>query len=409
MRAPCEASSFLTFGLGLGYGGPLLDLLSEDEGALFNLYGEFSSGKTLIARALHSQAGRASKSDLATYGITPRGVEELCFSRNDWAVVFDEESRTTGTEQQRRERIRTIAFTVPSGRGTIRSEWVGRSLDLRNLTWRVFGLSSGEKPLEDAGTRRVAGEQLRHIDIQVPRRADSGIFDRLEGSQRQNVAEAIRLAEQVETTITANYGVARGRYLEELVSERSTVEARIPGLINDIIEEVGAGADSWERRFARKFAIVGAGAILAAEWNVAPFSAEHARECIIDVYRVARRSVFSVQEATETVLQRIRRAIRDDTRFPRLEKGEALPRRLRTQAWGFRRRRGDDGEIIAIYPSRFEGLAPSKPSAEAVLDVLLERGVALSGADGKRHLQLAVQGFDRVGRARWVCLRASSL
>src|SRR4051794_41804475 len=99
----------------------------------------------------------------------------------------------------------------------------------------------------------------------------------------------------------------------------------------------------------------------------------------------------------------------DDTRFPRLEKGEALPRRFRAEAWGFRRRRGERGEIVAIDPSRFEQLAPSKPSAEAVLDVLLERGIALRGANGKRHLQLAVQGFDRVGRARWVCLRTSAL
>src|SRR4051794_30036568 len=93
LREPCLASSFLTFALGLGFAGPLLDLIGEDEGAVFNLFGPSSGGKSLGARVLHSEAGRARKSDLATYGISDRGIEELCFARNDWAVVFDEEGR----------------------------------------------------------------------------------------------------------------------------------------------------------------------------------------------------------------------------------------------------------------------------------------------------------------------------
>jgi hypothetical protein len=63
---PCRASSFLTFGLSIGYAAPLLDILGEDEGAIFHLYGYSSTGKTLIAKSIHSQAGRARNADLAT-------------------------------------------------------------------------------------------------------------------------------------------------------------------------------------------------------------------------------------------------------------------------------------------------------------------------------------------------------
>jgi hypothetical protein len=108
------------------------------------------------------------------------------------------------------------------------------------------------------------------------------------------------------------------------------------------------------------------------------------------------------------LIEQIRTASQSETRFPRLEKGESLPSHLRGKAWGFRRDRGEDGEIIAIDPARFEKLTRSKPSAEAVHDRLIERRIALTGRDGKRHLQIAVQGFDREGRARWVCLRASA-
>jgi hypothetical protein len=408
-RSACEASSFLTFAHCIGYAAPLLDILGEDEGAIFHFHGYSSTGKTLIARSTHSQAGRARNSDLATFGITIRGAEELCFARNDGVAVFDEEGRTNGSKEQRREQVRTIAFMVASGRGTIRSERVGRGGDLPNLTWRAFGVSSGEKPLEDSTNRRFEGEQLRHIDIQVPLPLNGGIFDRIEGRKEDIVNEAIRLAQEVETTIGGNYGLARWKYLAKLVAERPSIEARVREVVEDFIKAVGANGSSWEWRFARKFGIIATGGILAAEWGVAPFTAEHALECVTVVYRTARRSIFSVQEVTDSVVEQIRRALRDETCFPRLEKGESLPDRLRDKSWGFRRNRGEDGEIIAIDPAQFEKLAGSKPGAEAVLDRLIERRIAFKGRDGKRHVQLAVQGFEREGRPRWVCLRASAL
>ncbi|ABY28681.1 Superfamily II helicase and inactivated derivatives-like protein [Methylorubrum extorquens PA1] len=403
----CAASSFLTFGLSVGYAGPLLDLLGEDEGAIFNFYGHSSTGKTLIARCLHSQAGRAQSSDLPTYGISPRGAEELCFARNDWAVVFDEAGRTTGTPEQRREKVRSMAFMVPSGRGAIRSARVGRHHDLPNLTWRLFGISSGERPLDEPGTTRFAGEQLRHIDITVPRPVYAGVFDRIEGESEDLRAEAARLAGELEVAIAANYGLARDHYLDRLTAERATLDADVRRIVDDFVERVGASTQPWERRLARKFGIVLAGAVLAAEWEVAPFSPEHAHRCVLIIYRNARRAIVSVEEQTGDVLHRLREA-RSQGLFPLLQKGEALPEDARDVAWGFRRE-VDGREIVAVLPSTFEDLAPSKPSAIAVLDTLLEKGTALPGPDGKRHRQIAVQGFPRTGRGRWVCLLSSKI
>lgn len=407
MTPACEASSFLTFGLSVGYAGPLLDLLGEDEGAIFNFYGHSSTGKTLIARCLHSQAGRAQSSDLPTYGITPRGAEELCFSRNDWAVVFDEAGRTTGTPDQRREKVRSMAFMVPSGRGAIRSARVSRHHDLPNLTWRLFGISSGERPLDEPGTNRIAGEQLRHIDITVPRPHRGGVFDLIEEEGEGRARVAAQLAENLETTIAANYGIARDYYLERLTAERPNIQDRIRQSVDDFVERVGASTQPWERRLARRFGIVQAGAELAAEWDVAPFSAEHARRCAFAVYRVARRAIVSVGDQTGDVLHRLREA-RDQGLFPLLRKGDALSEDQREAAWGFRREE-DGHEIIAVLPGTFASLTPSQPSAIAVLDTLIERGVALPGLGGKRHRQMAVQGFPRAGRGRWVCFLSSKI
>lgn len=407
MREACASSSFLVFALGLGYGGPLLDVLNEDEGAIFNFFGRSSGGKTFAARCIHSQAGRPRKADLATYDITLRATEELCFARRDWVVVIDEVSRAKGSPEQRREKIRNLAFMIPSGRGQIRSAKVGGIHDLPNLSWRVLGLTSGEKPLEDQGTRRVAGEQLRHIDIRVPNTQMGGIFDLVDGEGDDLGRETARLAAALEATIAAHYGFARDRYLERLTWERGAVAARVARMVDEFVEAVGASTQPWERRLARKFGIVAAGAMLAAEWDVAPFSVDHARRCIHHVYRTARRSIFSVEDETMDVLNAVRGGM-EAGRFPRLPKGTPLPAAMVEEAWGFRRET-DGREIVAILPSVFVAQASSEPSAIAVLDTLIEQGVALAGPDGKRHRQIAVQGFPRNGRGRWVCLLTKRL
>lgn len=200
----CSASSFLTFALSIGFAAPLLDVLGLDEGVLFHLSGASSTGKTLCSRALQSEGGQARDRDLPSYGVTPRAVEEICHARSDFAVVFDEEGRTRGTLQQRREIVREVAFMIPSGRGITRSERVGRNLDLPNLSWRVLGITSGENPLEDVGTPRLPGERLRHIDIHVPPRAEGGIFDRLNGGTADIKTTARELATQVAAVIAGN-------------------------------------------------------------------------------------------------------------------------------------------------------------------------------------------------------------
>jgi hypothetical protein len=275
---------------------------------------------------------------------------------------------------------------------------------LANLTWRLFAISSGEMPLEDASSRRAAGEQVRHIDIAVPGPNQAGIFDRLSGTRRARVREAIRLAAQVETTISENYGVARTPYLAKLVVQRDELRGRVGGIVAEFIKAVGADTDPWERRFASKFALICAGLILAAEFGVAPFDAAHARRTAIRVYRIARRSVFTIEETVNDVVQRIREALDGNVRFPPVKKGESLPAELRGKAWGFRRKHEHHGNLVAIDPGQFERLAGSKAKAEAVLDLLIGRRIAIRGSNGKRRLQIAVQGFNRIGRGRWVCL-----
>ena len=70
LKDPCRASSYLTFGIGLAFAGPLLHLVGQDEGAIFYLAGESSTGKTLTELAAQSVIERAVRGELLTHDAT---------------------------------------------------------------------------------------------------------------------------------------------------------------------------------------------------------------------------------------------------------------------------------------------------------------------------------------------------
>ena len=142
LRGACLASSYLSFAIGIAYGAPLLAVLGEDEGAIFNFHGKSSTGKSLLGRACQSVFARARKNDVATYNLSGPGLDQLCFARNDLVIVLDEEGTAEGNRQKRREDIRKIAFTVPGGRGRIIDKNYRREREMVEPTWRLFAISS---------------------------------------------------------------------------------------------------------------------------------------------------------------------------------------------------------------------------------------------------------------------------
>jgi hypothetical protein len=65
---------------------------------------------------------------------------------------------------------------------------------------------------------------------------------------------------------------------------------------------VGANSDPWERRLAEKFGIVLAGAILASEFGIAPWTEKRAANAIGAIYRLSRGALASGSEATDALI-----------------------------------------------------------------------------------------------------------
>ena len=401
LRRPCRASSYLAAGIGIGFAAPTMELIGEEEGAAFNLFGASSTGKSLVARACQSVFARARKNDLATHDLSDPGRDDLCFERNDGVVILDEEGRLKGSPAQQRAHLKAFAYAIAGGVGRKRANLAQSSLP--DLTWVCLGLTTAEVPLEDDDARqRNGGERLRHIDIPVPKLEQGGIFDRLSGERVGK--RAATAARQVERTIAANFGLALRQYVRWLAADPEGAERRAREIVDGFVAERGAVGDPWEARFARKFGIVLAGMILASEAGVAPWREKQARRAVARVYRAARGAIVTVGENADEVVGLLRGGL-SEGRFPDDAKVLGLPTFAPEGAWGVCRRHKRLGDVVAVDPAQFARLAGSEARATVVLDRLLTAGTAVRNPDGKRRFQLH---HGKV-RRRWVLLRRPAL
>jgi hypothetical protein len=400
LREACLASSFLTFSLATAYSGPLMALVEDDEGAIFHNAGGSTGGKSLAIRAAISVIKEAPKSKLTTYDLTPRALEELCYRCNDLMVGLDEYARLEGSGTTARNNASRIACTVASGAGKKRSD---TAANLPNLDWRTLALSCGEVSLK-LPPGMHGGEGVRLIEIPVPdAKQDAGIFDRIDksvcntlGARQKRAAE---LAAQVENTISKNFGVAIRKYLKILTQNKDESQERAKRLMALFLNKVELIQTAWEKRYANKFALIYAGAVLAARFGVAPWSEADAARTVRRVYLRARAQTLSGDDAACFLARRLMKA-KTDRKLPRVGKGKALPQ----GAIGFQRE-VDGEDCIAISTMEASKLIAFAP-IDGIIDTLDRRSALVRGKDGKSTRQIQVL---RAAKGRFLCIRADCL
>jgi hypothetical protein len=417
LREPCEYSDYLVFTMSVPASSPLLEIIGEDEGAMYHLHGTLSArnnetrtmstvGKTLSCRAAASVIGRCRKNDLTTFAITTKGVEDLCFAHNNMLVIFDEEGRSVGGAKGNIIGKETLPYIIPGGKGTVRSNKATQDQDLSNLTWALLALSSGERPLDEpnAKIKRPEGAQVRMLPIPVPAGKFGGIFNRVSVAPGEISAVCEGLARKVTDTISQNFGVIMPAYLEKLVPQKAALAPEVRTLIDTFVRKVGCvDADPWERRFAEKFGIVLAGSILLARFALAPWTEERAWTAIETVYRKSRSASVSVPEAADATLRRLRKLVKNRMKFPRLPKGKKLKASRKAAAMGIIRQVEGHENVVLIPRKTFDGFVKPTAVAGEVLERLANTGVILRGAGKNISRQVMITGFDKKKR-RYVCL-----
>jgi hypothetical protein len=247
------------------------------------------------------------------------------------------------------------------------------------------------------------------IPVPVPAGARGGIFNRVEGSASQRTKMGRQLAGQVEETISSNYGVLMPAYLAELVPLRGELLGRVRGIIDEFVDEMHANKDPWERRFAEKFGIVLAAALLMSKFGVAPWTRKRARIAVTAVYKRARAASASPKEAADALLRRLRKLVRAGTRFPAIQKGQSLSPDQAKKAWGVIWKLPHSKRTIVVPHDRLKRLVQPSAITNAVLRKLAAKEILLKADDGKLTRQVMIKGMTGNTKRRYVCLIRSAV
>lgn len=268
-----------------------------------------------------------------------------------------------------------------------------------NLNWALSVITTSENQLDPGGRSvRKEGERIRMVPIAVPPTWQGGIFEAVDKAEERH-----RLAQQVERTISHNYGVVMPAYLAALVAEREPLTKELPATVFSFAHIVGAEGDSWQRRLASKFGLVLTGARLLARYDIGPWTEGRAEAAVKAIYRASRAASLSIPELTAAFLKRLEALAKDQRLFPRPEKGQVFSPRQKDQMLGIRRTiAGHD--TLALPHTEFEKLVEPSAVADYVLRALADQGRIVKGADGNLRRQIQVIGLSHE-RQRYICIK----
>jgi hypothetical protein len=419
LREPCAKSDYLIMALGHKAANLLLTLIGEGESSVLHLHGTkaqdstkaaSSSGKTLATRVAASMTGRCMKNDLHTFAITVPGVNDLCFARNNFGVELDEEARSVGDGSKRTISSGELSYLLTSGRGNVRSDFATQHADLKNKVWLTNAITSGERPLDDAhnGDARAEGSKVRMLGLPVPAGGKGGIFNRTRKTGKDRRVRAKRLAEQTEHTIANNYGVAMPALIEASLRDVSDTGSLAKSLTDDLVRSVVQDGDPWERRFARKLAIAGAGAILLSRFGIGPWSEKRARRAFRRIYKRARLAVSDADEIATALIKSLGGKLANGE-FPEILKGSKVSRSVAESVkLGFIRTLPGLGRSLLLTLDCVRALVARKELVDPVLRRLIGQGFVHRGDDGKSTRQVQVKELAH-GRPRYVCIAVAKL
>ena len=409
---PSVRSSYLIFALSTGFAAPLLRLTEIESGG-FHFWGPSSRGKSTLLRCAASIYGKGESADagyVRSWRVTCAAADEMSFGHCDLPLILDELKLLDPDPVTAARRACEIAYAIATGTAKGRSHrYDGRvPIDLKH--YRILLMSAGEHSLEAqaaaGGSRRLRGEEARLIDIPVPP-GETGIFDRLPDGEPSS--ETRHLAESLQQGCTKCYGVAGWRFIRELALElaedQDGLRARLTHNIDRFLERAGvATSDGYEVRFARRFALVYAAALLAIDYEVVAWNEKLVLRCVRRVYRRALRQRSGAVETVEVAARRLIRRVRKiDDLVDISTAGASVDLDLAESARVLLATHSDGSRLLAVQPEFFRSITGRHVAAPAVARCLEEQGVLVGRPNGRRTRQIRIPGSDK--RRDYYCLR----
>jgi hypothetical protein len=330
-------------------------------------------------------------------------IEETALGHCDLPLILDEMKLLNPDKRKAAEAASDVAYSIANGTIKARSVGFTGSIPSDARHFRALIVSSGEVSLgAQASNGRLAGEAVRLIDIPVPK-GRTGIFDRLE--KGETARDSRRLADALEQAAATYYGEAGKFFLTKLVREvrndHDGLSQRFAGSMTRFLAKSRVDLeDPYEVRFAKRFALAYAAALLAIEYGVVPWNREIVSRSIRRVYRKARsqtaRRVDPVQAAVKRVILRVRSARVVDLTAGGGQINVARARVLLIM-------HSDGKPLHAVRRDYFRRLVGPKVDPRNVARELERKGLLIPRSNGRRTRQIPIPGSKK--RIDRYCLR----
>jgi hypothetical protein len=385
-------STPLTFGLCLSLACPLPSYVRANTGkrllsetAVFNLSGESGSGKSSIVRAA---AGLFGPPDLiGKWDFTRRGLEEYSESRNDLLEALDDLETHIEEASSLRTALGHVNQIVTSGQ----SKLMSRHAELPTLSWTAFGLTSSPESIdqiaERIGWKRTDGQRARFPDIPIPRVANAGIFDVLEGDAMEKTEEGKRLIKRLDTGVTQNYGLVMPRWLRFLFSEDQS--DLILRLTDSFLRGVLSDGDGFDERYARKFAVPAVAGQLAAQQGIFPWPERWPVVAAKKCYHLSLKTVRSNAEVADKKIRLIAMLAKNSDRFIFAKPGQSEPVRFDDSTLGLRTCYHGQ-KVLAIRDDALGTFAGSPVIAGLIVDQVRAKKILIGGQGHAGTTQLSI-------------------
>jgi hypothetical protein len=371
---PARRSTILMFGICVALAAPLLAVINRPSFSIC-LFGRTRVGKSIATLLGASIIGIARIDDLITWNITDSRLEERITEFNDALFPIDDLSHMDGSNKEKYQRIRDIAYRISQGWSTARHSSFTAAHGGVHASWRSIVLTSSERSIRELARavklERQHGEAVRLIDLPAVFDGLDHIFDRLpEDFDPANFQDWKKdTFKNIADACEKDHGKAFRKYIKALIADRAElkgyIEAKIAYFMKQVCDEFDGDV---ARDVAAKIGLIYAAGMLGIRCGLLPWGKSDLLGALTKAYIGARDLLpddgVAVRQGIETFRAKLRQ-------LPRISKKAATAPDF-DEIDGYRKRRKKVNRYV-LKRDAFHSLFASETQRALVIEWLIEK------------------------------------
>ena len=335
MSSVSDCSSYFAFSLMAAFAAPLMKFSGLPEGAVYNFSMASSKGKTKSQKCAASVFGDPVQ--VADWNSTGVSLEELAAANNDMLLVLDDTEK--GVKGDITVLLDKAAHVITEGRSRSRSRHYEGNAG-RKARWHCLAISSSPTAIDtlyaEKGQTRTEGQRVRFIDMPIPIIGEAGLFDRIEGTEREIERRVSRELKNIDTALTKNYGTAIGPWIRYI--QANDLRDELERLSSNFVTRAVPTGRGTEKRLAAKFGLVFAAGVLVNKAGIVRWKERFVEEVVTCCFDLARAGLETASKGVEDGYHNFKSLVCDKSGFPFLKTDLVVSQHVGDTMLGFRAR-----------------------------------------------------------------------